>query len=793
MAKKTKRQFKLAHKPRRQKALARKPNARPIESPDEQARIFRGMVSANPDRMSYVDRNYIYREVNDAYLQAHDCSRDKIIGRHVADVLGKEAFEKTVKPRFDACLAGSQIRYQDWFDFAALGRRFVDVIYNPFRDPSGTVSGVVVTARDFTEAHLTDATLQETRVRLNLILATIDDVVWITDWSARKIVFVSPAYNAIWGRPVDEIYQDAESWMSAVHPDDRSRVRLAYREIESTLHFDQEYRILRPDGSIRWIHDRGFATCDPGGRTIQIAGIARDVTDRKRLEQALSKERQRVRAFLGNSAVVAWMKDADGRYAFVTDNLARRFQVPTERWLESTDLELWPRDIAEQFQANDRKVLETRQPLEGVERATEPGGSLSWWWVSKFPFEDEDGRRYSGGIGVDISARIRAEEEREKFVALAEGSHEFIGMSGLDFVPFFVNAAGRQMVGLDSLDAARQVKVQDCFFPEDQPFITNEFFPKVEREGHGEVEIRFRHFKTGEPIWMLYNVFPIHDSNGATIAWATVSRNVTERKRAEQARRQLEEKLAHAQKLEAVGNLAAGMAHDINSLLMVILGNVDIVRFHLTGKGKKRDTRELIEATDRVVSAVDRGKALLDKLLTFGRIRTSKPAPIDVNAIVRETLKLVAPVLGATIRLEERLHPDLRRCEADRSQLQQVVMNLVMNSRDAMPDGGNLTVITENVDLSETTAPAVGNAMPGAYVVLTVSDTGEGMGAETIQHIFEPFFSTKPVNKGSGLGLSIAHGIVKQAGGHITVQSQPGKGATFRVFLPALPSSATAL
>lgn len=786
MGKKTKRSLKQAVKPRRPGASARAMRSpRPTAITDE-ARILQGMVSANPDRMSFVDRDYIYREVNEAYLRAHDCSRDDIVGRHVADILGPETFEKTIKPHFDLCLSGTQVRYQDWFHFRSLGRRFVDVIYNPFFDESGTVTGVVVTARDFTEAHLTDAALQETRMRLNTILAATNDVVWIRDVALRKTVFVSAAYKTVWGRPVEELYADSDRWMSPIHPEDQAHVRAAFAAIDKGLHFDEEYRILRPDGTVRWIHDRGFATYDPQGRALQITGIARDVTDRKRLELELSKERQRARAFLHNSAVVAWMKDAEGRYVFLSDNFEKRFRARLDEWKGKTDLELWPPDIAAQFREHDRQVLRSQRPLEGIEKAVEADGSISSWLVSKFPFEDQDGNRYIGGIAVDITARIRADEERQKFVALAERSHEFIGMCGRDFVPFFLNAAGQQMVGLDSLEAAKKVKLQDCFFPEDQPFILNEFLPRVEREGHGEVEIRFRHFKTGEPIWMLYNVFPIDDSGGAIVGWATVSRNITDRKRAEQARRQLEEKLAHAQKLEAVGNLAAGMAHDINSLLMVILGNVDVIRFHLVGKGKKRDPQELIEATDRVISAVDRGKALLDKLLTFGRIRTSKPGPIDLNTVVRETLKLVTPVLGGKIRVEERLHEGLRRCEADRSQLQQVVMNLVMNSRDAMPKGGTLTLTTENVDVPEFAAAGFGDIAPGAYVVLSVTDTGEGMDAETLRHAFEPFFSTKPVNKGSGLGLSIAHGVVKQAGGHIAVQSEVGKGATFRVFLPAI-------
>jgi len=495
------------------------------------------MISANPDRMSYVDRDYIYREVNDAYLASIQCSREDILGRHIADIMGKESFEKTIKPHFDNCLAGERVRYQGWFDFGNLGRRFVDVIYNPSRDAQGHISGVLVTARDFTEAHLADLALQETRLRLDLVLSTIEDVVWITDWSEKKILFVNAAYERIWGRPVQELYENSESWLKAVHPDDRGKVRAALRSLGAGRNYDVEYRIVRPDGVHRWIHDRGCAVCDATSQSIRVAGVAQDITEQKKTEQV---------------------------------------------------------------------------------------------------------------------------------------------------------------------------------------------------------------------------------------------------------RRQLEQTMSHTQKLEAVGRLAAGMAHDFNSMLMVIRGNVDIIRSNLSG-GRERNVRLLEEAIDRVSEAVGRGKTLLDKLLTYGRVRSPNLTSIDLNAIALDTVKLMKPLFGNEIRIDQHLQSDLEFCEGDASQLQQVVLNLVMNARDAMPNRGTLTIATENVEVSESDVTSHSGARPGRHVVLTVSDTGVGMDAKTQARLFEPFFSTKPVGQGTGLGLLIVYGVVRQAGGHVRVQSEIGKGTTFQVFLPTKP------
>lgn len=997
-------------------------------------RVFEQMVAGNPDRMSLVDAQYVYREVNPTYLNDYQCRREDIIGKHIAEFIGQETFER-IKPLFDSCLTGTPVRYQRWFDFKATGRRFMDVVYHPYREPDGSISGVVVTARDCTEQCIANEALAETKARLNLIAETIEDVVWFTDLDNRKVLFVSSAYERIWGHPVSCVYENSLDWIEAIHPEDRAKAHAAYQQIFITGTYDCEYRIIRPDGEVRWIHDRGFAVRDVPNRGRQLTGIAQDITARKELEDALRLEQDRLRAFLNNSNVIAWMKDAEGRYVFLSENFERRFNAKTKDGIGKTDFELWPQDIAEklwrsdlevlnqncaleviekavsangsvshwmsckfpfrdrngrpfvgglsvdvtrrvqlekaldaqqrtlrsfldnscvyawmkdeagryvylsdnfqkylntdalacvgksdrdllphdiaeEYRRNDAIVLKENRPIEVVEKGVDPSGAATHWLCNKFPFQDETGSRYVGGLGVDISSRyqleealqverrrlraflnnslvaafmkdeegryifvndmllahfgsrpedwigktdaqiwpgpaterfrrndlavlhsgkpqenlertvtrdgraewwlsnkfpfedadgsrligglsvnvtdrVLAEQERQKFVLLAEHSHEFIGICADDFVPIYVNPAGRLLVGLESLESTRNVKIADFFFPEDQSFITNEFLPRVVKEGHGEVEIRFRHFQTGEAIWMLYNVFRIVDTNDKSIGWGTVSLNITERRRAADALHTQEERLAHSQKLEAVGKLAAGMAHDVNSLFMVVSGNAEIIKSRMR-RNRGQAAEQSNEALDRILNAVERGKALLNKLMMFGRVRVQKLGRVALNAVVEETMKLVASSLGTRVRVELRLAEDLRRCKSDASQLLQVVMNLILNANDAMPGGGTLTISTENVELSTADAAHHAEAQSGPHVLLSVRDTGVGMDAATLDRVLEPYFSTKPVDKGSGLGLSIVHAIVKQAGGHVTVASEVGKGSEFRVYLPAI-------
>jgi len=278
--------------------------------------------------------------------------------------------------------------------------------------------------------------------------------------------------------------------------------------------------------------------------------------------------------------------------------------------------------------------------------------------------------------------------------------------------------------------------------------------------------------------WFELSISAIGDSRAENAHFIVLVREITERKKAEIERKNLEEQFTQAQKMEAVGRLAGGIAHDFNNILMVILGYCDLIR------EVPEDRREVLKAIGIVRDSAEKASSLTHQLLAFSRKQIIQPAVIDLNSLLKQSEELLQRVLGEDVGLIVRQSDRPCRVKADTGQLQQVVMNLAANARDAMPGGGKLTIEAHTEEVRAGAIAERPDIVPGAYAVMSFSDTGAGMDAQTIARIFEPFFTTKELGKGTGLGLSIVYGIIEQAEGYITVTSQVGAGSTFRVYLP---------
>jgi len=268
--------------------------------------------------------------------------------------------------------------------------------------------------------------------------------------------------------------------------------------------------------------------------------------------------------------------------------------------------------------------------------------------------------------------------------------------------------------------------------------------------------------------------------NGVPVAVQGSARDITERKRAEEALRASQLQLQQSQKLEAIGQLAGGVAHDFNNMLTAIIGYTDL---SLRRVGLENSIRRNLEETKK---AAERAASLVRQLLAFSRKQILEPKILDLNDVVKDMHKMLTRLIGENIQLAIRLETNLGSIKADPSQVEQIIVNLVVNARDAMPRGGKVTIETANVTLSDEAALKHVAVKPGEHVMLAVSDTGSGMDQETQARIFEPFFTTKDVGKGTGLGLSTVYGIVKQSGGNIWVYSEPGMGTVFKVYLPRI-------
>jgi nitrogen-specific signal transduction histidine kinase len=272
---------------------------------------------------------------------------------------------------------------------------------------------------------------------------------------------------------------------------------------------------------------------------------------------------------------------------------------------------------------------------------------------------------------------------------------------------------------------------------------------------------------------------PVRDASGRLVNYVAVKRDVTNEMR-------LERQLIQAQKMEAVGRLAGGVAHDFNNLLGVITGYGELLRRKL----RKNDPRRA--KIDLILKAAERAAGLTRQLLAFSRQQVLQPKIVDLNGLVSDMEKMLRRLIGEDVTLETSLDPDLGRVKADPGQIEQVLMNLAVNARDAMPDGGRLTIETRNIDLGPDDAARRPPTRAGPYVLLAATDSGTGMDAETQSHLFEPFFTTKEMGKGTGLGLSTAYGIVKQSEGYIWCYSEVGVGTTFKVYLPRVDEGAAA-
>ena len=261
--------------------------------------------------------------------------------------------------------------------------------------------------------------------------------------------------------------------------------------------------------------------------------------------------------------------------------------------------------------------------------------------------------------------------------------------------------------------------------------------------------------------------------SGEIVNFVDVGHDVTENV-------ELQMQLLQAQKMESLGTLAGGIAHDFNNLLQVVLGYSEFML------QRKKEGEPDYDGLQKIYQAGKRGADLVESLLTFSRKLETKFVPVNLNQEITQVQYLLSRTIPKTIKIELHLSGNLESIQADPSQIGQVLMNLGVNARDAMPDGGTLTIETANVQLDKEYCSSHLEAMPGSYVLLTVSDTGQGMDKKTLSHIFEPFFSTKEVGKGTGLGLATVYGIVKQHDGHIICYSEPGHGTTFKIYLPAI-------
>ncbi|MGO8732443.1 MAG: PAS domain-containing protein, partial [Terriglobia bacterium] len=403
------------------------------------------------------------------------------------------------------------------------------------------------------------------------------------------------------------------------------------------------------------------------------------------------------------------------------------------------------------------------------------------WLAIKFPFRDSAGRRFVGCVSIDVTQARRAE------AALRRSEQRFrLITENIDEIFWIANPEVSEIVYVSPAYCRVWGRTQESLYKDPKSFV--EACHPDDRE---RVLATFGLMKAGKPFdseyrvihtdgsihWVWGRGFPIRDETGRLTLFAGIAQDVT-------ARKHLEDQFRQAQKMAAVGRLAGGVAHDFNNLLTIINGYSEMALELLHSSDPLRNSLEQIK------SAGDRAASLTRQLLAFSRQQVLAPRVLDLNSLVADVEKMLRRLIGEDIELTLVRGPALGQMKADPGQIEQILMNLAVNARDAMPEGGKLVIETANVQLDDAYAQTHAVVTPGHYVMLAVSDTGIVMDAETQAHIFEPFFTTKEKHKGTGLGLATAYGIVKQSGGFIWVYSELGRGTTFKIYLPRVDEAA---
>ncbi|MEI7636909.1 MAG: PAS domain S-box protein [Syntrophus sp. (in: bacteria)] len=510
-----------------------------------------------------------------------------------------------------------------------------------------------------------------------------------------------------------------------------------------------------------------------------ICGMFTEITERKRAEQVLRETENLYRIFINATSDMVFLKDELLRNVVVNKSMASFFGKPEEEIIGKSDFELMPQFAAEKCRQTDMESLSKNSIFTSEEII---GDHV--YETLKFPIELGNNRIGVGGFIRDITTRKRAEdalrESEAKYRLIAENSTDVIWTMSLDGHFTYVSPSVTMHAGFTH-EEAMAMTIETYMYEEDMPWAMEIMYdemqkPRGERTERRILEIR-QYKKDGSLLDVEVSVAWLYDERGEIIGIQGSTRDISARKQAEETRRKLEERLVQAQKMESIGTLAGGIAHDFNNLLMGIQGYASLMLMDLDAGNPHYEKLKAIEK--QVASGAD----LTRQLLGFARGGRYEVKPADINILLAKA----AAIFGRTkkeIRMHEKYGENILTVDVDHGQMDQVLLNLFVNAWQAMPGGGDLFLETDNVHLDAAYVASY-EIRPGPYVKISVTDTGVGMNEKTRQRIFDPFFTTRKMGRGTGLGLATVYGIVKGHGGMVIVDSEPGHGTTFTIYLPA--------
>jgi two-component system, cell cycle sensor histidine kinase and response regulator CckA len=638
----------------------------------------------------------------------------------------------------------------------------------PIRNARGGITGVVVVFRDRTDERQAREALRESEERHRQLFLSNPHPMFVFDKETLGFLAVNDAAASRYGYSREEFL--GMTIVDIHPPEDVSRLLRRVADVPDGIDFAGEWLHVGKDGT-RILVEITSHPLEWRGRRAEVV-LATDVAERRTVEEQI-----RLQALvLDQISDHVTVTDLSGRITYVNQAQVEALGYAHQELIgRSTEIHGEEADLGASQKEILQKTLRDGQWRGDVVNYSSDGNRLVMDCRTRV-VRDRHGTPVAlVGVGTDITEQRQAEDDRRKLLHAIEQSPALVIITDLDGNIEYVNPKFTQVTGY-TLDEVRGRNPSILKSGETSPQVYRELWETIESGGewHGEFHNKK---KDGTLFWERAVVSSIRDAGGAITHFLAVKEDIT-------AQKALEAQFLQAQKMETVGRLAGGVAHDFNNQLTIIMGLAEMVQARLDpGHELSGDLEEILQATRR-------SSELTRQLLGFARRQTICPKVLDLNDTVSKLLKMLRRLIGEGIQLIWRPGPELGEVTMDPTQIDQILANLSVNARDALEGAGTLAIETKNVVLDEAYCANHPGAVPGEYVLLTVSDDGCGMSREILDHVFEPFFTTKDKGKGTGLGLATVYGIVKQNRGFITIYSEPGQGTSVKVYLPRSPAKA---
>ena len=732
---------------------------------------LRAIIDNYPWRINLIGTDGRILLANEAFARERKLNVGDVVGKSAVDLETPEV-ARVVLDHNAAAIQGrcAVTRERERIDSNGKGRQ-LSIIKFPAYDADGALMGVGTISMDVTERKIAEEALRESEALLRSYIDSSPSPISLKDRNHRFIV-VNKAFEELLGKENGTIANHTADNLLNI---DHATLLRAHEQhvIETGKTVSQERVTTLPNGK----HIEGIVTkfpvFDADGGIKFLGTMMTDISDRKRAEEALQHSEQQLRLVIDSLPIGIGYISADEHYVLANKTSASWFGVAPEKMPGKRIKEIQKSTYANFYDQIKRTLSGESVTFET--KADFPDGVTRDVLVTNVPDFGPNGEvRGFFGMAQDITKRKLAEREsrevEERFRAVIDNSPAAVILKDLEGRFLIVNETFRKWWDLDP-DFDFSGKSAFDFMSEDIASQITEHERRVAESGTPEAVERELTFANGSTRRILSNKFPIIGAGGICTAVGTINIDFTEQ-------RALQAQLLQVQKMEAVGQLTGGVAHDFNNLLSVVIGNLDFLSEALEGN------EELLQLVEPAMKAALSGAQLTRQLLAFSRKQPLIPKVIDLNAHVLGMMEILRRTLGETINVETELATATLTVKVDPGQLESVLLNLAVNARDAMSDGGALTISTAIVSLDEEDVENRPEVISGDYAMLTVTDKGEGMPPEVVRQAFDPFFTTKETGEGSGLGLSMVFGFTKQSGGHVEIESEVGQGTTVRLYLP---------